>query len=167
RRATSSALQIEKARRLLETEHAERVRYSFGFGGSPGFAASPGFGGAPPAGAPPARSSSAGTASISGSVNEFGLLASSLRNAAICSAVTGLALFPHSLRSYVRTSAIFWSVNVLSHGCITAAPNFWPFTVTGPVKPLRTIIAGRREPPVVNSEPANGGYCPATPRPFA
>src|SRR4029434_4789381 len=81
--------------------------------------------------------------------------------------VRGVSLFPHSLRSYVRTSAIFWSVDVLSHGCITAAPNCWPFTLTGPVKPLRTIIAGRREPPIVNSEPANGGYCPATPRPFA
>src|SRR5207237_7600482 len=58
-------------------------------------------------------------------------------------------------------------VNVLSQGCITAAPNCRPFTLTGPCRPFMTIIAGRCEPPVVNSEPASGGYCPATPRPFA
>src|SRR3954466_3892962 len=139
----------------------------YGFGGAAGLAASPGFGGAPPAAAgPPARSSS-GTARISCSTNDSGWFASSLRSAEICSAVTGLALLPHSLRSYVRTSAIFVSVNVLSHGCITAEPYSWPLTFTGPCKPWRTIFAGPREPPVVNSEPASGGYCPGTPRPLA
>jgi len=28
----------------------------------------------------------------------------------------------------------------------------------GPCKPFKTIMAGRRDPPVVNSEPASGGY---------
>src|SRR5947208_16690285 len=151
--------------RLHTGGQAARCLYSFG--GGAGFAASPGFGGAPPAVAGPPGRSSSGTASMSCSVNDSAWLASSFRSAAICSAVTGPALLPHSLRSYVRTSAIFWSVKVLSHGCITAVPNCWPLTLTGPCKPLRTIIAGRREPPVVNSEPASGGYCPGTPRPLA
>src|SRR5437588_9703058 len=73
--------------------------YDLGGGGlPPGFAASPGFGGAAPAGAP-GSSAFSGTANTSCSIYESGWFASSLRNAAICSAVTGLALFPHSLRS--------------------------------------------------------------------
>src|SRR4029077_16333084 len=108
---------------VLETANLEGWVERYGLGGATGFAASPGFGGAPPAGAALPGRSSSGTASMSCSVNDSERPASSFRNAAICSAVTGLALLPPSLRSYVRTSAILWSVKVLSHGCITAVPN--------------------------------------------
>src|SRR5204862_4277487 len=97
----------------------QALNRDYGFGGAFGFAASPGFGGGAPAGGPPGSSASAGSASMSGSVNDSGWLASSLRSAAICSAVTGLALLPHALRWSVRVSALLWSVNVLSQRCIT------------------------------------------------
>src|SRR2546422_85702 len=53
------------------------------------------------------------------------------------------------------TSAIFWSVKVLSHGCMTADPYCCPLTFTGPCKPLSTIMPIRPEPPFVNSDQPN------------
>lgn len=115
-----------------------------------------------------ASSAGASFAAAAGSMRSFTvsmavLPASFARIVLTVSAVIAGALLPKFERTYVRTSAISWSVMVAFGGM--ALLNAFPLTVMGPLSPRSWILTRFSAGPLTHSDPATGGNTLGMPSP--